>query len=697
MLLQGTILNCFLIGPTLYALKVMGAMGEIDLNFIQCLVFSAVIVAVDPVAVLAIFQEIGVNNVLYFLVFGESLLNDAVTVVLYNMMIEFNKMPQIPVEQIFLGIAAFFVVSLGGLTIGVLFGILTAIITKYTKHVRVVEPLTVFVLAYISYLTAELFHFSGIISIIGCGLTQAQYAFHNISAKSRTTITYFSKMQSATSDCIIFMFLGIALFKSDMFKVENWHAGLILWTLFLCLLYRFIVVFALTYVMNKFNRLRKIDAEEQFIMAYGGLRGAVAFSLVDTLDDSHGLPKNIFLSTTLSVIFFTVFVQGISIKPLTKLLRVKLQDEKILSITEEINSHVTDHVMAGIEELLGEHGQHYVREKFEFYNNKYIRNWLQRDPVGIDEQIMSMFEEISLQQHFENLAGSKMIQDKYGSAEALLITSTIPEEDYEEEEGSGSEHGSQELVLPSVTVPVPTVNFIMPDLHDQEIDNIRARFGKKRDSREALENPTAKDIRKLMIPTRRELQHKKLDKNLKDESQADLLKYLQDKQFRTRRMSRAVLLKESSLQSPDTSNSSLNSPQMPRRQSLDATAAVTNYRRRLSLALPEKSHQHQHRIRLKSDVSELHRPKSPGDRIGDASQSPDRPHRRKKPAFKKGLSLGCEPISEQQELSPLIKDKYSPSSPTSPSIKPSFEVIHENEELDSRLNRSFDSDRFSKK
>lgn len=43
--------------------------------------------------------------------------------------------------------------------------------------------------------------------------------------------------------------------------------------------------------------------------AYGGLRGAVAFSLVDTLDDTHGLPKNIFLSTTLSVIFFTVFVQ----------------------------------------------------------------------------------------------------------------------------------------------------------------------------------------------------------------------------------------------------------------------------------------------------------------------------------------------------------------------------------------------------
>ena len=54
--------------------------------------------------------------------------------------------------------------------------------------------------------------------------------------------------------------------------------------------------------------MRRIDLEEQFIMAYGGLRGAVAFSLVDLLDKKN-LPKGHFLTTTLVVIFFTVFVQ----------------------------------------------------------------------------------------------------------------------------------------------------------------------------------------------------------------------------------------------------------------------------------------------------------------------------------------------------------------------------------------------------
>ena len=60
--------------------------------------------------------------------------------------------------------------------------------------ILVVEPLAVLGISYLSYLAAELFHFSGIISIIGCGVVQAHYALKNISDHSRTTVTYFTKM-----------------------------------------------------------------------------------------------------------------------------------------------------------------------------------------------------------------------------------------------------------------------------------------------------------------------------------------------------------------------------------------------------------------------------------------------------------------------------------------------------------------------
>ncbi|GFT58963.1 hypothetical protein NPIL_386021 [Nephila pilipes] len=132
----GTILNCFIIGLALYGLTAYGSVGGVQLHLVECLVFSALISAVDPVAVLAIFQEIGVNKNLYFLVFGESLLNDAVTIVLYMMMVGFSKADYITAEQIAMGFAAFICVSLGGLAIGLVMGVVTALITKHTEDVR---------------------------------------------------------------------------------------------------------------------------------------------------------------------------------------------------------------------------------------------------------------------------------------------------------------------------------------------------------------------------------------------------------------------------------------------------------------------------------------------------------------------------------------------------------------------------------
>ena len=67
-------------------------------------------------------------------------------------------------------------------------------------------------------------------------------------------------------------------------------------------------VFLLTWLANRL-RVKKINIQEQFIMAYGGLRGAIAFSMVEMLDPSVVEPRGMFVTTTLVVIIFTVFIQ----------------------------------------------------------------------------------------------------------------------------------------------------------------------------------------------------------------------------------------------------------------------------------------------------------------------------------------------------------------------------------------------------
>lgn len=128
--------------------------------------FGALISAVDPVAVLAVFEEIHVDEILYIVVFGESLLNDAVTVVLYHMFEAYSEMgpSNIIYTDVLAGLGSFFVVALGGTIIGIIWGFATGLVTRFTHQVRVIEPIFIFVMAYLAYLNAEIFHMSGILA-----------------------------------------------------------------------------------------------------------------------------------------------------------------------------------------------------------------------------------------------------------------------------------------------------------------------------------------------------------------------------------------------------------------------------------------------------------------------------------------------------------------------------------------------------
>ena len=341
----GTLFNVFTIGYGLYIVNFIGAIGQFpaveistimnetmtqtalrdNLTAVECLTFSSLISAVDPVAVLAIFEDIGVNRGLYFLVFGESLLNDGVTVVLYNSMVALGNLENPSTVDYLMVFLSFFTVVFGGFTIGCIIGLISSYIVKFTKQTRVIEPLIILTMAYLSYILAETIHWSGIISLIGCGVFQKRYAFRNISRKSNITVKYAVKTMAAICDCMIFLFLGYVTITDHV-----WHTGFTLWTCFFCLIFRFASVYFLSAIINR-TRVKPISLSEQFIMSYGGLRGAVGFSLAQVLSDNNPY-KQMFLTTTIFMVFFTVFIQGGTIKFLVNKLGITKHEEGVSNI-----------------------------------------------------------------------------------------------------------------------------------------------------------------------------------------------------------------------------------------------------------------------------------------------------------------------------------------------------------------------------
>ncbi|XP_012274265.1 probable Na(+)/H(+) antiporter nhx-9 isoform X2 [Orussus abietinus] len=388
----GTIFNTLSIGASLWLLGKSGLFG-CETPLLDMFLFSALISAVDPVAVLAVFEEIHVNEILYIVVFGESLLNDAVTVVLYHMFETYSEMGPSRIEytDILSGFASFIVVAIGGTIIGVIWGFATGFVTRFTHQVRVIEPIFIFVMAYLAYLNAEIFHMSGILAITFCGITMKNYVEANISHKSHTTVKYTMKMLSSSSETIIFMFLGVATVNNR----HDWNTWFVLMTIVFCSVYRIAGVIVLSALANQF-RLHKLDKVEKFVMSYGGLRGAVAFALVLLIDPAHVHLQPMFVTTTIAVIYFTVFIQGITIKPLVKILNVKRAEKRKPTMNERIHERIMDHIMAGLEDVLGKHGNYHVRDKFKRFDNKFIRPYLVRDHRGAEPKILETYSKLAM-------------------------------------------------------------------------------------------------------------------------------------------------------------------------------------------------------------------------------------------------------------------------------------------------------------
>ncbi len=131
-----------------------------------------------------------------------------------------------------------------------------------------------------------------------------QYVEFNMSKKSNETIEFVYKIGANIMETIIFIFMGISTVSDN----HSWNTGFVLITIAACTIYRIIGVIIFANLANRW-RLLELTATDMVIMSYGGIRGAVAFALALILDENKIPRKKEFVTATIAVVFFTVFIQ----------------------------------------------------------------------------------------------------------------------------------------------------------------------------------------------------------------------------------------------------------------------------------------------------------------------------------------------------------------------------------------------------
>ncbi|XP_051175921.1 sodium/hydrogen exchanger 8 [Leptopilina boulardi] len=312
----GTTISAFVIGAGIYLLGLADVAYK--LSFVESFAFGSLISAVDPVATVAIFHALDVDPVLNMLVFGESILNDAISIVLTTSILESNNAATTS-EAIILGFNRFVFMFFASAGIGVAFALLSALLLKHVdlRKNPSLEFGIMLVFTYAPYVLSEGIQLSGIMAILFNGIVMSHYTHFNLSTVTQITMQQTMRTLAFIAETCVFAYLGLALF-SFRHRAEP---ALVVWSLILCLIGRAANIFPLALLVNKF-REHKITKKMMFIMWFSGLRGAISYALSLHLNFSDET-RHVIITTTLIIVLFTTLIFGGSTMPLLKYLRAE--------------------------------------------------------------------------------------------------------------------------------------------------------------------------------------------------------------------------------------------------------------------------------------------------------------------------------------------------------------------------------------
>nr|DAD33452.1 TPA_asm: hypothetical protein HUJ06_012303 [Nelumbo nucifera] len=262
-------------------------LNMVSLDIGDYLAIGAIFSATDSVCTLQVLNQ-DETPLLYSLVFGEGVVNDATSVVLFNAIQSFD-LSHINSSIALQFIGNFFYLFVSSTMLGVVTGLLSAYIIKklyFGRHSTDREVALMILMAYLSYMLAELFYLSGILTVFFCGIVMSHYTWHNVTESSRVTTKHAFATLSFIAEIFIFLYVGM-----DALDIEKWRfvsdspgtsIAVSSVLVSLILVGRAAFVFPLSFLTNltKKSPNDKIGIKQQVTIWWAGLmRGAVSIAL----------------------------------------------------------------------------------------------------------------------------------------------------------------------------------------------------------------------------------------------------------------------------------------------------------------------------------------------------------------------------------------------------------------------------------
>ncbi|CAE7564732.1 SLC9A8 [Symbiodinium sp. CCMP2456] len=300
--------------------------------------YAALISAVDPVATLATYAHLQVDPLLNIIVFGESVVNDAVAIVLFRVLNSSESFEDLSVGQVTGRIGSQTTLLLfGSVGLGIALGFVLMLTTRFCRLADQTSPcvLFVFVSSFFIYCFAErVCSMSGIITVLFASMFASAFAREQFSSEATMFCAFALKQAATLADMVVFLFVGITAVYCD-------RRGLVFGSLVIafCLLGRAAAVLPLALLTNgcksvaghslSWEKSLRLNWKKIFMMWHAGLRGGIALVLTLELEPwvdegSPGTRDTLRNATILIIVFFLLFFGGTT-KVLLKCLGIPME------------------------------------------------------------------------------------------------------------------------------------------------------------------------------------------------------------------------------------------------------------------------------------------------------------------------------------------------------------------------------------